>query len=67
MAKTIKNTTDSPNDGSVVVKVICSDCSPYGSDGQEIDFLESEVQSGIDKGFIKVAKKAKPAIQDDQV
>ena len=68
MAKTIKNTTDSQDESVVIVKVICSECSPYGAENEEIDFLKSELDSAIAKGFIKQAKaKTKPAIQDEQV
>jgi hypothetical protein len=36
----------------LVVKVTCTGSSPYGADGQEIDFLESEIEQAILKGFI---------------
>lgn len=68
MAKTIKGTTDLSDEEVVIVKVICSECSPYGEENQEIDFVESEVESAIAKGFIKASKaKAKPVIQEENV
>ena len=67
MAKTIKETTDLSYESIVIVKVKCSIDSPYGAENEEIDFLVSEVESAIAKGFIKATAKQKPVIQDEQV
>lgn len=38
--------------GDSLIKVICTAASPYGAEGQEIDFLDSLVEDAIAKGFI---------------